>query len=206
MWPTAIQNHLNAGLPMKHEWAFHAWPKRYSDNVEVAKGLWTGPYDHSITLGGIPRVYEGAMGALNISPIRYRMGAYIMEQSIDISLSPEGLELVKGHNSRMARCDLYCLCWDARNMAYLGERRFFKGFIDGAGGNFDQQGGVDTMPLRLVSQARKGTMTTTGKKSNASQHEIDPQDDFYRFADLGTVASDPWGAKHEPDDGSALWT
>lgn len=199
MWPAAVQSHMTAGLPMKHDWAFHARVKAYGTNALTNKGVWTGDYDLNLTLGGLARVYEGAMGGLELGEIRYRTGTLIMSQDINLALSPEGLEIVKGFNSRMAPCDLYCLCWDARTMTYLGERRFIKGFIDSAAIHTAEQGGTDSLSIKLVSVARKGTMTTTGKQSDVSQKQRGANDDFRIYSDLGTVAADPWGGENDDD-------
>ncbi len=72
MWPAAVQQHMNADLPLKHEWAVYARVKAYGTNALTSKGVWTGDYDLTVNIGGLTRVYEGAMGGLQIEPIRYR--------------------------------------------------------------------------------------------------------------------------------------
>lgn len=193
MWTAAVAAHLNANKPTLHEWAFHAIVKNYGDDDLVAKGVWTGPQDLAITLGGTARVYEGAMGGINVGPIRYRIGTIIMMQDLELALSPEGNHLVRAYNLRNAPCDLYCLVYDPADMSFLGERRFFSGFIDSVGIKEGQQGEASIASFTLASQARKGTMTTTGKKSNASQKERLATDTFRKYADLGRVSSDMWG-------------
>lgn len=193
MWPAPIAAHLNADKPMKHEWALWAQAKDYGSGAIVNKGLWTGAYDHTITLGGISRTYEGAIGGLKLGTIRFRTGTYVMAQEVSVALSQQGLSLVKGYNIRNAPCDLWCLCWDSSNMAYLGARRFFQGYIDGSTIQFAEKGEQSVMPLKLVSVAKRGVMTTVGYKSDASQKARNPNDDFNLYADLGTIAADPWG-------------
>lgn len=203
MWPTAVQNHFNSGLPWRHDWAIYASVKRFSDNGVEKKGIWTGDYDLTTTaMDGTARLYEGAQAGLSLSPIRYRIGTFVMTQEAQLALTPEGKALVQDYNTFMAPVDLYCLVWNPTNMSLLGVRRFFKGFIEGAriveGAKEDADTpAVDKLLVKMVSIARKGVMTTTGKKSNESQKKRLSTDTFRKYSDLGTVSNDPWGVAEE---------
>lgn len=197
MWPSAVVNHMNAGKPIRHEWAVHARVRAYDTNALVNKGLWTGDYDLSMTLDNLARVYEGAQGGLVVAPIRYKIGTTIMSQEIDLALSDDGINLVRGYNLKNAAMDLFCLVYDPANMELLGARRFFKGFIDASRITDPKQNEQASMSIKAVSFARKGTMTTVGKKSHQSQIARDATDNFYKYSDLGRVASDAWGAKND---------
>jgi hypothetical protein len=193
MWPTAIANHFSAGLPFKHEWAVHAQVRDFNTGALVNKGVWTGDYDLGITLDGLARTYDGAQGGLSVGTITYRIGTTIQTLDIDLALSPEGVAIVRGYDTKKAPCDVFCLGYDARTMVYLGARRFFKGFISGSKITTAEEGGTDKMSIRVESIARNGVMTTTGKKSHQSQLDRDATDQFRKYSDLGTVSNDEWG-------------
>jgi hypothetical protein len=195
MWDASTQSHFDANLPVIIDYAIHAYVRRYSDGVQVAKGVWTGREDLSITLDSVARVYEGAMGGLQIGPIRYRTGTIIQIQRAELPLSPEGVDMVKGHNTRNAPVDLFCLISNPATMGLVGTRRMFKGTIVKARIAYDVQQGVDKIMIDMASLAQKGEMTVVGKKSDVSQKERSATDDAYEYADLGMVGADPWGVQ-----------
>ncbi len=192
-WPPLAQDHLNARLPVALRWLVWTTVVRIADGATVAMGFWTGEDHETLTVEGQSRTYFGAQGAMEIGPIVNEPGTAIASQEVTLGLSPEGETLVRGHRLGGAPVEIHCALYDPGSWALLGIRRFFRGTIDGSPVTTPATGTVATLPLRLVSTARAGTMTLAGKKSDASQRLRDPDDQFRQYADLGAVSSDPWG-------------
>lgn len=175
------------------------WAKDFGTGATVKKGVWTGSYNLNVDFGdGVgARNYDAAGGGLALSPIRYRVGLFVMGYEGSLAVTPETLEIILGYNTTNAPVDLNCLIFKSDGMQYIGVRRFFKGFVDFSDVVLDKQGGADSIRFKLVSQMRKGEWTRSGKKSNQSQKDRQATDDFRKYSNTGDVANDPWGVIEE---------
>lgn len=192
-WNSTAQAHLAARLPITIHWLVWTTVKDLASGDPVSFGIWSGDDHQEITIDGDDRLFYGAQGGLDIPPIRYRAGTGIQTMELGLSVSPEAETIVRGYNTRFAPIDLHCALYDPADGSLLDIRRMFHGFIDGTPLVTPERNGQAKLTVRMVSQARKGTMTINAKKSDASQRERDPDDDFRQYGSLGTVASDPWG-------------
>lgn len=194
-WGATAQAHLDARLPIAPRWCVWTTVAPYAGGAAVSFGFWTGDDHEYLTVEGQSRLYYGAQGAMEIGAITWEPGTGVSTQEITLGLTPEGETLARGYRLAGAPIDLHCVLYDPRSWTLLGIRRYFRGLIDTAPINTPEAGGVATLPLRCVSSARGGTMTVTGRKSDASQKQRLATDTFRAYGDLGEVASDPWGGK-----------
>ncbi|MBP1806457.1 hypothetical protein [Rubellimicrobium aerolatum] len=192
-WPAAVLTHFAARLPYAVHWLLWATVKPFGGGAAVSVGLWTGDDHETIVVEGQARLYHGAQGGLQVPPIAYRVGTEVASLDLGLSLSPEGVTLVRGYNTRLAPVQLHAAVFDADTGGLLGLRRMFKGLVDGVRIATPEQEGQAALTLTLVSAARRGTMTVAGRKSDQSQRARLSTDRFRQYADVGSVAADTWG-------------
>lgn len=194
-WDATAQAHLDARLPIAPRWCVWITASPIAGGSPESFGFWTGDDHQTLTIEGQPRLYYGAQGAMEIGTITWEPGTGIGTQEIMLGLSPEGETRARGYRLAGAPVDLHCALFNPGTGALLGVRRYFRGFVDEAPIDMPKQGEVATLPLRLVSTARLGTMTRGGRKSDASQRLRASSDAFRLYGDLGETVADPWGAK-----------
>lgn len=190
-WNSTAQTHLSSRLPIAPRWLIWVQAKTFA-GAAIDVGYWTGDDHQSFTVDSATRLYYGAQGAIEIPAMRFVTGTAVASMDLTLSLSPEGEAAVRGYNIRFAPIDIHCALFDADSMTLLDTRRFFRGFIDGSPIPTPALGGRSSLPLKLVSSARRGTMTRGGKKSDVAQRQRSG-DVFRQYGDLGVTASDPWG-------------
>lgn len=192
-WPAAVLTHFQSrqGYILHH--FLWATVKPLAGGAAVTVGLWTGAGDQTFTVDGQSRLYRGAQGGLDIPVTRYAAGTEIAQKSYGLSLTPEGVDLVRGYNTRLAPLEEHWGVFHPDTEALIGLRRVSKGLIDGTSIGTPEQGGQASMTVDAVSAARRGTMTRVGYKSDASQRRRDAADGFRKNADDGEVKSDIWG-------------
>lgn len=194
-WPSAVQAHLSSRLPFVVRWLVWTVAKPFGGGAPVGIGLWTGDDHETLTVEGAARTYYGAQGGLGVAPISYKVGTEVASMNVGLSLSPEGVLLVRGYDTRLAPADVHCAVYDAQTGGLLGIRRMFRGVVDRTHIGTPAQDGRADMSLTLVSSARRGTMTAAGHKSDASQRLRDPNDAFRVDSDKGVSPSDPWAGE-----------
>lgn len=194
-WNLAAQVHLDARLPIAPRWCVWITAVPVAGGAAQGAGFWTGDDHQVLTVEGAARLYWGAQGAMEIGPVAWEPGTGIGTQDITLGLSPEGEARARGWRLAGAAVDLHCALFDPVSAALLDVRRYFRGFVDEAPIDTPAQGQSAVLPLRCVSTARAGTMTTAGRKSDASQRLRLTSDAFRAYGDLGEATSDPWGGR-----------
>lgn len=154
---------------------------------------WEGEADRAFNLDGTSRTYAGLGVPLQLEPVRYVMGTQIQTLDLRYPLTAAGETFVRGWDTRLAPAQVHCLIFDPLTEAFLGSRRYWKGFVDAVSLATGEIEGVTSATVRLASTARLGTLNAAGKKSDASQLARYPGDRFRRYGDLGTKPNDPWG-------------
>lgn len=195
-WNTTARALLDADAPLLfRQLVWVSGLTRFSDGATVSYGVWSGLDDAQLTVSGESRLYYGGAGGVVVAPVRFRRGTEIYSQMVRLTINPETENLVRGHRTFNAPVELHVAMYEPSNMGLVDIKRFFKGFINGTPLVTPGQGGQSTLSVEMLSQARKGTMSNAGYKSNESQLLRDDADGFRTYGDLGEVPSDPWGAK-----------
>jgi hypothetical protein len=190
-WNGTAQTYLNSRAPILPQWLIWVDAKTFA-GAAISVGFWTGDDHQDFVINAVTRTYYGAQGAIQIPALTYELGAAVSSMDLTLSLSPEGEDAVRGYNIRFAPIEIHCALFRPDTSALLDIQRFFKGSIDGSPIPTPAMGGRSSLPLKLVSSMRAGTMTRAGKKSDQSQRRRS-NDAFRQYGDLGVVTSDPWG-------------
>lgn len=190
-WNSTAQNYLNTRAPILPQWLIWVSAKTLA-GAPIEVGFWTGDDHQDFVINSVTRTYYGAQGAIELPSMTYEIGTGVASADLVLSLSPEGEQMVRGYNIRFAPMEIHCALFRPDTSALLDVQRFFKGSIDGSPIPTPAMGGKTSLPLKLVSSMRTGTMTRAGKKSDQSQRRRS-NDPFRQYGDLGVVASDPWG-------------
>jgi hypothetical protein len=194
IWDSAGLAFLTSRAPKEVQWLIWVTAADLVTGAPVSIGLWTGADHQSFTIGGVARTYYGAQGALQIPPISYAAGTEITSMEVSLSVSSEADALVRGYNTRFKPVEIHCALFNPATGALVSIARAFTGTIDGSPISTPVKNGVGSIGLRLMSSARRGTMTSNARKSDASQRLRLSTDTFRLHGDLGAVASDTWGA------------
>jgi hypothetical protein len=190
-WNSTAQTYLNSRAPILPHWLIWVDAKTFA-GAAISVGFWTGDDHQNFTVDAASRLYYGAQGAIEIPALSYDLGTAVSSVDLTLSLSPEGEQAVRGYNIRFAPVEIHCALFRPDTSALLDIQRFFKGSIDGSPIPTPPVGGRSSLPLKLVSSMRAGTMTRAGFKSDVSQRRRS-SDAFRQYGDLGAVAADPWG-------------
>ncbi|SHI91123.1 hypothetical protein [Wenxinia saemankumensis] len=193
-WPLAAQSHLASRAGIDTRWLV------WLDVADPAGdpfgvGFWTGDDHQTITAEGQSRLYYGAQGSLVVPPINYAGGTTIQSLDIRMAVSPEAETVVRGYQTRFGRAEVHCALFDPAGMQLRGLRKYFRGIIDGNPLVTPEVNGAASITLKLVSAARRGTMTQNGRKSDEAQRARHAGDRFRKYGALGRVTSDAWGTR-----------
>ncbi|PYE80810.1 hypothetical protein [Pseudoroseicyclus aestuarii] len=194
-WPAAAQAHLAARKAIAPRRLL--WLKiKTLAGAPFSVGFWTGDQDDTFVVEGESRTYYGAQGGLALPEARSKVGTGIRSSEAKLMVTPEAEAVLRGYNTRFGTAEVHTALYDPEGEVLLGIRRDLRVSIDGSPISTPAiDGGDASMGLRLVSSARRGTLTRNGKKSDQSQQERHPGDRFRRFGDLGDTASDAWGKR-----------
>lgn len=195
-WTGAALTRLQSRQPISIRWAVVSLPKTFAGVVSPV-ALWTGVVDLTSSMDGTSRTYKPIGNALEIGPINYSVGTEIGYLDLSIPLTSDGEAFVRGLDTREAPTQLHCLLFDPDTGALLGTRRYWKGTIENVGIPTPTPGGQTKADIRLASSARRGTLSSAGKKSDESQRQRDQADRMRQYGDLGTKANDPWGTEND---------
>lgn len=194
-WNASALTHLAARQGYAARWLLWVTPKDLLTGALVDFGIWSGDDHQTITVDGVPRLYYGAQGAFGVDPVKYGTGLSIRTQGVSLSgVSPEGEQLVRGYNLRLAAAELHLALLDPQSFAIIDIQRMFKGVVNRAPFSTPAIGGVSTISLELVSSLRGMTKMLGLRKSDESQ-KLRSADRFRRFGGLANAVSDPWGGK-----------
>ncbi|ODA67678.1 hypothetical protein A7A08_01713 [Methyloligella halotolerans] len=142
-------------------------------------GFWTGK--GSVEIGG--RTYYGS-GAL-IKPEAISAVSDMSIQGMKVTLSgldPETNALVRGSTVGQRPIELHTGIFDPRTHELIGDLiPRFVGIVDDAEIVTPEAGGTGGNALTCESHARALTISRTDTRSSASQHQRDPNDDFYKY-------------------------
>lgn len=183
-------NYLSDGRPPHFETCMLLWPIQNGSEVEAH--LWTGHEDLTLSIDGVSRTLSGTKGALGIENVTHAEGTDIRTlQASLFGLTPQALDIIRAYEPARARVEVHQLLF-TQGMEYLGNDREFRGNIDQIDHSLGVKGGDATLTAVLVSAMRRGTVTTTRKKSNES-YLLRGGDTSMAYASLKDVDADPWG-------------
>ena len=168
--------------------------KDRTDNSDVTLGYTTEDEDSSHTLNSETRAFESLQNHLVPPVIVSEANTIIQRTRLQlIGLRPEVQELILTYEAKLAPVELHQVLFDG-DMNLVAIRRRFKGFVNGAPLSLPPVGGQTELELELVSSARRGTLTTNAKKSDAAQQRRGG-DRGRRYGSLGNVTSDYIGRR-----------
>lgn len=142
-------------------------------------GFWTGA--GPIEVGG--RTYHGSGTLIRPEPLSAVSDMSIQGLKVTVSgLAPETNALVRGSTVGQRPIELHTGIFDPQTHALIGDLipRFI-GIVDDVEIVTPEAGGEGGIALICESHARALTIKRTDTRSSASQHQRDPDDDFYKY-------------------------
>jgi hypothetical protein len=140
-------------------------------------GFWNdvGTVEHS------GRIYHGSGNVISISTMNLKGDLTIPGLTISLSgIAPEVAALVRGEVIAQAPVEVLLGIFDVAAKAVIAPLiKRFDGFVDDVTIRTPEAGGPSTIELICESSARALTIKRTGTRSQSTQHERNPQDDFY---------------------------
>lgn len=181
-WTGDVQARLDNGESLTVCSAVHVKAKSFATGLVEPIGFWMGSETLTLTLEGEGRTYLGAGDLLNIDAIEIRADLNVHGNRVSISGINETIDLLqREYDLNSAPLDTHDLAFTA-GFGFVGSRRTFVGFVDGAPNQIDDMQG--DYSLIGVSRLRYGTRTLDAML-NASR------DPFFKYA-AGTEG-DAWG-------------
>lgn len=170
--------------------------KDRATGAAAALGLWSGPQDAAISIGGVSRTYLGAGEVLGLPDIETEIGLEVREFRIQLSGIAPGVETAaRQYDARFAPVEVHRALFDVNTGALIAEPvRVIKGWCDGISFETGAIGGSVIADLAVVSNARILTRTLATKKSDQSQ-QLRQGDRFRRYADVTGQVGVWWGEK-----------
>lgn len=198
-WNANAQAALLNRVPLIRRWMFWASARNRTTNAVETIGIWDGDDHEYFSPAGAARLYLGAGGLFEVSPLINVVGTTIQTQEVTLSgINPAAEQLIRGYSPRLAPCDLYLALFDPATMDLIDTERQFNGVIDGAPIMTNAAGEGTTATIRMVSAARNGTRRAAAKKSD-EQQRLRSGDRFRQYGDVSGVADDWWGARKGGD-------
>jgi hypothetical protein len=141
-------------------------------------GFWNDVFD--VDLGG--RVYHAA-NVIDVGPLSAVGDGSIPSLQITLSgLAPSVLDLVNNETVGRAALEYHLAIYDEQRQAFVGDPfLMLTGWIDDVDPQRPPAGGQASAVLTCVSVSRALNFAGTGTRSDATQHERDPNDDFYTY-------------------------
>jgi hypothetical protein len=194
IWNLNAQAALLNRAPLIRRWLFWASARNRATNEIETIGIWDGDDHENFSPAGVNRLYLGAGGLFEVSPLIHSVGTTIQTQDVKLSgISQAAEQLIRGYEPRLAPCDLYLALFDPASLDLIGMSRMFNGVIDGAPIMTGAANQGSTATIRMVSAARNGTRKAAAKKSDEQQRQR-KGDRFRRYADVSGTSDDWWGA------------
>lgn len=193
-WNAAAQALLAARDPFAVRWLLWLRPKDRATGAQVGYGISTHDDDATFTVEGEARTYQGMPGNIQMPPIVYRPGARVQTMEVPlVGIGPDTDQILRVYDPKLAPIDIHCALFDG-DMNLIDIDRKFRGIVNGSPIETPPVNGISSATLRLVSSARRGTMTMAAKKSHQAQ-KLRQGDEFRQYGSAGRVASDWWGPR-----------
>lgn len=173
-------------------------------------GIWNGDDHRTITIRGSDRLYHGAGALLDVGQITRETGLTV--RTLDVSMSPIAPEVqvaLRGYEPRLAPAEVHHAFFDLATDDLLAEpTRVWKGWIDAVSIQTPEEGGEASCTVSIASNAMILTRKAPVKKSDESQRRRDPDDAFFKYADISGQTRIVWGTEDEGGKKSdkVLWS
>lgn len=132
------------------------------------------------------RTYVGSGALIGVASLSLPSDFTIPGLSITLSgLDPSVAALVRGSTVGQRPIEVHVGIFDTETRQLIGDLvPRFVGFVDDVEIRTPEAGGQSTVILTCESTSRALTIRRTGTRSDATQHERDSSDDFYRYTGL----------------------
>lgn len=194
IWNSEAQAILTARSGIEVRWLVWFTVKALADNAPITFGLSTDSDDRTLTVEGQSRFYYGRQGAIALEPLRYATGTEIASWGMEIGVSSEAETILRGYNTRLAAAQVHAMILHPDTLAPVDIKMAFDGMIDGAPIITPEINGVASAKLKLVSAARRGTLTRNGRKSDETQ-KARSSDRFRKYGSVAAAVDVAWGSK-----------
>ena len=166
--------------------------------ADVALGFTSEIEDLTVTIGGSPRTYAAAGGALTAEPVVAETGMTVRMQTVRLSgIAPEVNAALRVADPRLAPCELHRIVIDPETGAAVGAPQLlFRGVVDAAPIRTPEKGGRVSVTLTLASATRDMTRGLSLKWSDASQQRRSG-DRLLQYADVSGETDVWWGARRQ---------
>jgi len=158
-------------------------------------GLWTGEDHRTFEIDGTARTYFGAGGLLQVEPVTMQAGLTVRMHRLTLSpLAPEGAELLRGYDPRLAPVEIHRALFDPETMDLLDAPHLvLRGQVDEAPITTPEIGGEASAQLVVAGAARALTRACTLKKSPEALRARAPGDAFRDYAAVAGEVKVWWG-------------
>jgi hypothetical protein len=193
---TATQAYMDAQAGVAAAGLVWIQSKDRATGAAASIGLWTGPQDASITIGGAARTYLGAGEILGLPDIETETGLAVREYRLQLSGIAPGVEsAARQYDARFAPVEIHRALFNIDTGVLIAEPvRVVKGWCDRLSFEVGPIGGSAVAEMTVVSNARILTRTLATKKSDRSQRLRD-DDRFRRYAEVTGQVGVWWGEK-----------
>jgi hypothetical protein len=193
---TATQAYMDAQSGVAAAGLVWIQAKDRATGAAASIGLWTGPQDASITIGGAARTYLGAGEILGLPDIETETGLAVREYRLQLSGIAPGVETAaRQYDARFAPVEIHRALFNIDTGALIAEPvRVVKGWCDRLSFEVGPIGGSAVAEMTVVSNARILTRTLATKKSDQSQR-LREDDRFRRYAEVTGQVGVWWGER-----------
>jgi len=159
--------------------------------------LWTGDFNLSIVLDGVPRTYLALGALLEGESIVSGTGLNVRVHQLRLSaIPPEVEDLVKAYDTRFAPVSIHRALFDPETRDLEGTpHRVFLGNINSLDFPTVPDGEEAACVVEVVSEARILTRTLALKKSDESHRRRASGDAFRQYADVSGSVPVYWGER-----------
>ncbi len=190
---SAAINHLTARVGVVPHWYLWVTARNRSTGLDETIGIWTGRRDVSLTVEGASRTYTRAGALMQVGPITFEPGPVVRRQTVTLSpLSTQVTDMIRTYDARLAKADLHLGMHDPESGDLVSIPRVFRGVIDKAPVVTPAKGGMSTVQVTMVSNARDMTRKLALKRSDESQR-LRSDDRFRRYASVSGSVGVWWG-------------
>lgn len=170
--------------------------KDRSTGASASIGLWTGPQDAAISIGGVSRTYLGAGEILGLPDIETEIGLAVREYRLQLSGIAPGVETAaRQYDARFAPVEIHRALFNVDTGALVAAPvRVVKGWCERLSFETGPIGGSAVAEMTVVSNARILTRTLATKKSDESQ-KLRQGDRFRKYAEVTGQVGVWWGER-----------
>ena len=180
-------------------WRVYVWCDAIDlDGVTPAPtGFWDDVGVVEVEVDGEPRTYFGSGTLVTVSSLSAVGDLSIPGFAVTLSgLPPEVAALVRGSTVGQRPIEVHIGIFDVDTRELIGEViPRFKGVVDNIEINTPEAGGTSTVVLTCESVSRALTIRRYDTRSDASQHERDASDDFYKYTAVQRESQPLFGRK-----------